>query len=69
MAQKPQQQLRELGSKLETPPASKDALVKLLKDIFQLIVGTFSGLRDVNSPSFGRRVVILETLARYDHVL
>uniref|UniRef100_A0A6V7QRS0 Sister chromatid cohesion protein PDS5 homolog A n=1 Tax=Ananas comosus var. bracteatus TaxID=296719 RepID=A0A6V7QRS0_ANACO len=31
MAQKPQQQLRELGSKLETPPASKDALVKLLK--------------------------------------
>ncbi|XP_020090102.1 sister chromatid cohesion protein PDS5 homolog A isoform X1 [Ananas comosus] len=133
MAQKPQQQLRELGSKLETPPASKDALVKLLKqaanclseieqspsasvldsmkpclnaiakqellkhqdrdvkvlvatciceitritapeapynddvlkDIFQLIVGTFSGLRDVNSPSFGRRVVILETLARY----
>lgn len=30
-----------------------------------MIVGTFSGLRDVNSPSFGRRVVILETLARY----
>lgn len=36
-----------------------------LQDIFQLIVGTFSGLIDVNSPSFGRRVVILETLARY----
>ncbi|KAL1566908.1 sister chromatid cohesion protein PDS5 A-like [Salvia divinorum] len=133
MAQKLQQQLREVGSKLETPPASKDALVKLLKqgaiylceldqsppksmveslqpllnalvkpellkhqdrevklfvaaciceitritapeapydddvlkDVFQLIVGTFSGLIDVNSPSFGRRVVILETLARY----
>ncbi|XP_047968754.1 sister chromatid cohesion protein PDS5 homolog A-like isoform X1 [Salvia hispanica] len=133
MAQKLQQQLKEVGSKLETPPASKDALVKLLKqgaiylceldqsppksmvesmqpllnalvkpellkhqdrevklfvaaciceitritapeapydddvlkDIFQLIVGTFSGLIDVNSPSFGRRVVILETLARY----
>lgn len=28
-------------------------------------MGTFSGLNDVNSPSFGRRVVILETLARY----
>ncbi|KAG6385675.1 hypothetical protein SASPL_154511 [Salvia splendens] len=133
MAQKLQQQLKEVGSKLETPPASKDALVKLLKqgaiylceldqsppksmveslqpllnalvkpellkhqdrevklfvaaciceitritapeapydddvlkDVFQLIVGTFSGLIDVNSPSFGRRVVILETLARY----
>lgn len=29
MAQK--QQLRELGSKLDSPPASKDALIKLLK--------------------------------------
>ncbi|KAL5972453.1 hypothetical protein ACLOJK_041708 [Asimina triloba] len=133
MAQKLQQQLRELGSKLENPPASKDALIKLLKqvatclsdldqspspaimellqpslnaiakpellkhqdrdvkvlvatcvceitritapeapysddvlrDIFQLIVGTFGGLDDINSPLFGRRVVILETLARY----
>ncbi|EPS74351.1 hypothetical protein M569_00403, partial [Genlisea aurea] len=133
MAQKLQQQLRELGSKLETPPSSKDALIKLLKqgaaflseldqspsklvmdsikslvnaiakpeilkhqdrevklflsacaceitritapeppydddilkDIFQSIVGTFSGLSDMNAPSFGRRVVILETLARY----
>ncbi|KAL2339290.1 hypothetical protein Fmac_013736 [Flemingia macrophylla] len=126
-------QLKELGSKLDTLPSSKDALVKLLKqattclaeldqspststlesmkpffnaivklellkhqdrdvkllvatcvceitritapeapysddilkDIFQLIVGTFSGLSDTNGPSFGRRVVILETLARY----
>ncbi|KAJ0986872.1 hypothetical protein J5N97_005228 [Dioscorea zingiberensis] len=130
MAQKQQQQqqLRELGSKLDSPPASKDALIKLLKftnvsdiliqqmngraffkkvptskkeylnhqdrdvkvlvatciceitritapeapysddvlrDIFNLIVGTFSGLSDINSPSFGRRVLILETLARY----
>ncbi|XP_010243945.1 PREDICTED: sister chromatid cohesion protein PDS5 homolog A-like isoform X2 [Nelumbo nucifera] len=133
MAQKLQQQLREVGSKLENPSASKDALVKLLKqaasflseldqspsssmlesmqpclntlvkpellkhqdrdvkllvatciceiirisapeapysddvlrDIFHLIVGTFSGLGDINGPSFGRRVVILETLARY----
>lgn len=31
MAQKLQQQLKEVGSKLESPPASKDALVKLLK--------------------------------------
>ncbi|KAK4386765.1 hypothetical protein Sango_2547100 [Sesamum angolense] len=31
MAQKLQQQLKELGSKLESPPASKDALIKLLK--------------------------------------
>ncbi|KAL3850966.1 hypothetical protein ACJIZ3_012848 [Penstemon smallii] len=128
-----QQQLKELGSKLESYPASKDALVKLLKqgatclseldqsppkpmmesmqpflnaiakpellkhqdrevklfvaaciceitritapeppydddilkDTFQLIVSTFSGLSDTNSPSFGRRVIILETLARY----
>ncbi|KAK4360111.1 hypothetical protein RND71_022340 [Anisodus tanguticus] len=37
----------------------------VLKDIFHLIVSTFSGLGDINSPSFGRRVVILETLARY----
>ncbi|CAA2987957.1 sister chromatid cohesion PDS5 homolog A isoform X1 [Olea europaea subsp. europaea] len=127
------QQLSELGLKLDNPPASKDALMKLLKqgagylseldqsplksvlepmqpfliaiakpellkhqdrevklfvavciceitritapdapydddllkDIFQLIVSTFSGLSDTNGPSFGRRVVILETLARY----
>ncbi|WOL19426.1 sister chromatid cohesion protein [Canna indica] len=133
MAQKLQQQLKEVGSKLESPPASKDALIKLLKqaanclseieqspapsvldsmqsclnaiaekellthqdrdvkvlvatcvceitritapeapysddvlrDIFHLIVGTFAGLGDINSPSFGRRVVILETLAKY----
>ncbi|XP_042521110.1 sister chromatid cohesion protein PDS5 homolog A-B isoform X2 [Macadamia integrifolia] len=133
MAQKLQNQLREVGSKLESPPTSKDALIKLLKqaasclseldqspllpmlesmqpclnaivnpellkhqdrdvkllvatciceitritapeapysddvlrDIFNLIVGTFGGLRDINGPSFGRRVVILETLARY----
>jgi len=36
-----------------------------LQDIFRLIVGTFSGLNAINGPSFGRRVVILETLARY----
>ncbi|KAL6538568.1 hypothetical protein OROGR_012556 [Orobanche gracilis] len=133
MAQKQQQQLKELGSKLENPPASKDALIKLLKqsaacltelnqsppasvadsmqplltaiakpeflkhqdrevkllvassiceitritapeppydddvlkDIFELIVSTFSGLSDTNGPSFGRGVVILETVARY----
>ncbi|KAL5769361.1 hypothetical protein ACOSQ2_016144 [Xanthoceras sorbifolium] len=128
-----QQKLKEVGSKLDTPPSTKDALVKLLKqaatclceldqsppdsvleamqpflnaivkpvllkhqdkdvkllvatciceitritapeapysddvlkDIFQLIVGTFSGLKDTSGPSFGRRVVILETLAKY----
>ncbi|KAF9590745.1 hypothetical protein IFM89_038058 [Coptis chinensis] len=37
----------------------------VLRDIFHLIVGTFCGLGDTTSPSFGRRVVILETLARY----
>ena len=31
MDQKRQQQLRDVGSKLENPPATKDALVKLLK--------------------------------------
>ncbi|XP_044496291.1 sister chromatid cohesion protein PDS5 homolog A-like [Mangifera indica] len=128
-----EQQLKEVGSKLDTPPSNKDALVKLLKqaatclseldqsppasmleamqpflnaivkpvflkhqdkdvkllvatciceitritapeapysddvlkDTFQLIVGTFSGLKDISGPSFGRRVVILETLAKY----
>lgn len=30
-----------------------------------MIVGTFSGLNDTSGPSFGRRVVILETLAKY----
>ncbi|XP_040362062.1 sister chromatid cohesion protein PDS5 homolog B isoform X1 [Rosa chinensis] len=133
MAQKVEQQLKEVGSKLETPHSSKDALVKLLKqaqlclseldqsppastlesmqpflnaivkpellkhqdrdvkllvatciceitritapeapysddvlkDVFHLIVGTFSGLKDTSGPSFGRRVVILETLAKY----
>ncbi|XP_031270403.1 sister chromatid cohesion protein PDS5 homolog A-like [Pistacia vera] len=128
-----EQQLQEVGSKLEAPPSNKDALVKLLKqaatclseldqsppasileamqpflnaivkpvflkhqdkdvkllvatciceitritapeapysdevlkDTFQLIVGTFSGLKDTSGPSFGRRVVILETLAKY----
>ncbi|GAB4830723.1 hypothetical protein Ancab_004756 [Ancistrocladus abbreviatus] len=133
MPQKLQQQLKELGSKLEDPPSNKDALLKLLKqaaavlsdldqspsapilesmqsflkavvkpellkhqdkdakllvasclceitritapeapysdeilkDIFDLIVGTFNGLSDTSGPSFGRRVIILETLARY----
>ncbi|CAI9783991.1 unnamed protein product [Fraxinus pennsylvanica] len=133
MAEKLQEQLKELGSKLDICPDSKDVLMKLLKqaagclsdldqlplksvvesmqsfvnaiakpellkhqdpevklfvaaciceitritapeapydddvlkDIFQLIASTFSGLSDTNSPSFGRRVVILETVARY----
>ncbi|KAJ6814311.1 sister chromatid cohesion protein PDS5-like protein A [Iris pallida] len=133
MAQELQLQLRDVGSKLASPPASKDVLIKLLKqaanclseldqspspqmldsmkpcldaiakqdllkhqdkdvkvlvatciceitritapeapynddilrEIFHLIVGILSGLNDINSPSFGRRVVILEMLARY----
>ncbi|KAL8046058.1 hypothetical protein ABFX02_08G154700 [Erythranthe guttata] len=133
MAERVHQQLKELGSKLESPPASEKALVKLLKqsasllseldqsplesvvkstepflnaivkpellkiqepevklylasciceitritapeapyddhilkDVFQLIVSTFSGLSDIKDPSFGRRVVILDTLATY----
>ncbi|GFP93461.1 sister chromatid cohesion protein pds5 homolog b-b [Phtheirospermum japonicum] len=43
------------------PPYDDD----ILKDSFQLTVSTFSGLSDTNAPSFERRVVILETLARY----
>ncbi|KAI8001151.1 hypothetical protein LOK49_LG09G00038 [Camellia lanceoleosa] len=133
MVQKLQQQLKELGSKLENPPTTKDSLINLLeqaatclseldqsptksilksmqpflngiakpgllkhqdrevallvatcfceitritapeapysddvlKDIFHLIVSTFSGLNDTSGPSSGRRVRILETLARY----
>lgn len=44
-------------------------LFYLLQDIFNLIVSTFSGLSDTSSPFFGRRVVILETLARYKSCL
>ena len=40
-------------------------LLVLFQDIFQLIVSTFSGLSDTTGPSFGRRVLILETMARY----
>ncbi|XP_023643045.1 sister chromatid cohesion protein PDS5 homolog A isoform X3 [Capsella rubella] len=133
MAQKPEEQLNELGSRLDLTPISKDSLLKLLKeaavclseleqsppaavlesiqpfldavikpdilnhqdkdvkllvasciseitritapeapysdnimkDIFQLIVSAFTGLNDVSGPSFGRRVVILETVAKY----
>ncbi|KAK8944554.1 hypothetical protein KSP39_PZI007591 [Platanthera zijinensis] len=135
MAQKLMQEqlIREVGLKLESSPASKDALIKLLKqaenylseleqspppsmldamkpcldaiskedilshqdrdvrvlvaaciceitritapeapysddvlrEIFDLIVSTFSGLKDTNTPSFKRTVIIMETLARY----
>ncbi|KAM0917721.1 hypothetical protein ACQ4PT_009179 [Festuca glaucescens] len=37
----------------------------VLRTVFKLIVGTFGGLNNVNSHSFGRRVTILETVARY----
>lgn len=40
-------------------------ILNLVQEIFHLIVSTFSGLSDTSGPSFGRRVVILETLARY----
>ncbi|GJM95529.1 hypothetical protein PR202_ga12274 [Eleusine coracana subsp. coracana] len=36
----------------------------VLKDMFYLIVGTFNGLSDVNSQSFGGIVAMLETLER-----
>lgn len=36
----------------------------MLQEIFQLIVTNFKGLDDVNSPSFSRRVSILETVAK-----
>ncbi|KAF6145104.1 hypothetical protein GIB67_013455 [Kingdonia uniflora] len=133
MAETIHNQLKELGLKLESPPTSKDALIKLLKQaasclselaqspsssilesmkpcinaivkqellrhqdrdvkllvaaciteitritapeapynddvlraIFHLIVDIFGGLGDISGPSLGRRVVILETLARY----
>ncbi|TKY72277.1 Sister chromatid cohesion protein PDS5-like B [Spatholobus suberectus] len=37
----------------------------VLKDIFRLIAGTFSGLSDTSGPSFDQRVAILETIAKY----
>ncbi|CAN6448387.1 unnamed protein product [Victoria cruziana] len=43
------------------PPYNDD----VLRDAFGLIVGTFSSLNEINSPSFGRIIVILETLAKY----
>lgn len=36
----------------------------LMKEIFQLIVASFQGLDQMNSPTFGRRVTILETVAK-----
>ncbi|KAH9287487.1 hypothetical protein KI387_031604, partial [Taxus chinensis] len=36
----------------------------VLRDIFHLIVGIFRGLDEISNPSFGRRVSILETVAR-----
>ncbi|CAN6439255.1 unnamed protein product [Victoria cruziana] len=42
------------------PPFSDE----LLKDIFQLFIGTFGELADTASPYFTRRVKILETVAR-----
>lgn len=36
----------------------------LMREIFQLIVGSFQGLDQMNSPTFGRRVTILETVAK-----
>ncbi|XP_023738214.1 sister chromatid cohesion protein PDS5 homolog A isoform X1 [Lactuca sativa] len=133
MAENLQNQLKEVGSKLENPPASKDDLIKLLsqateslseldqsppkalldsmqpllnaivkpellkhedkevsllvaictceitritapeapydddvlKDIFHLYVSTFNGLRDTKDPSFERRVIVLDTVAKY----
>ncbi|KAI3829442.1 hypothetical protein L1987_03566 [Smallanthus sonchifolius] len=133
MSKSVQNVLEDVGSKLENPPANKDALIKLLKqaaaslseleqspskevlksmqpfvnaiikpellkhrdkdvkllvaactceitrvtapeapydddvlkDIFHLIVSTFGGLRDTKGPSYGRRVTILETVAKY----
>ncbi|KAM7263653.1 hypothetical protein ACFE04_001336 [Oxalis oulophora] len=37
----------------------------VLTDIFYLIVSTFGGLNDTSNPTFGRRVAILDTLAKY----
>ncbi|CAL5052458.1 unnamed protein product [Urochloa decumbens] len=50
-------------TRITAPDAPYDDDV--LRDIFSLIVGTFRGLSDVNSQTFGRRVAILETVARY----
>ncbi|CAN6164252.1 unnamed protein product [Urochloa humidicola] len=50
-------------TRITAPDAPYDDDV--LRDIFYLIVGTFRGLSDVNSQTFGRRVAILETVARY----
>lgn len=36
----------------------------ILKEIFELIVATFRGLDEIRSPSFARRVTILETVAK-----
>ncbi|KAF3796619.1 Sister chromatid cohesion PDS5-like protein A [Nymphaea thermarum] len=37
----------------------------VLKEAFSLIVGTLTSLSEINSPSFGRSIAILETLGKY----
>lgn len=44
---------------------TKQLICYTYQDIFELIVSTFSGLENINSPAFGKRLIILETLARY----
>jgi sister-chromatid-cohesion protein PDS5 len=36
----------------------------VMRDAFQLIISTFRGLGDIHSPLFGRRVTLLETMAK-----
>ncbi|XP_031491838.2 LOW QUALITY PROTEIN: sister chromatid cohesion protein PDS5 homolog A-like [Nymphaea colorata] len=43
------------------PPYTDD----VLKEAFSLIVGTLTSLSEINSPSFGRSIAILETLGKY----
>ncbi|KAF2313015.1 hypothetical protein GH714_008758 [Hevea brasiliensis] len=59
-----EQQLMEAGTKLVNPPSSVDELLPLLDDVFQLIVSSFENLADKSSRSYGKRTLILETVAK-----
>ncbi|VAI58409.1 unnamed protein product [Triticum turgidum subsp. durum] len=49
-------------TRITAPEAPYDD--NIMRDLFSIIVGTFQNLDDIESPSFARRISILETVAK-----